>query len=400
MPKFLKKLDNHADYESYMENEASFPFVAHCLDYNDVHYVSEEEGGRLPKFSYLTFEALESGTISFNIWRSMGTDMITSISYSTDNGETWTTTNNTDNKTDNLQITVNVNSGDTVLWKGTATQTGQYDENEGLNVGSFFSSTCRFNAKGNVMSILYGDNFMGQTTLTEAGSMADLFSDCDEVLSCSVVDAADLVLPATTLVNGCYFDMFRNCESLTTTPVLPATSLANYCYCGMFYGCSGLTTAPELPATALTSNCYANMFNGCTSLTTAPELPATTLAEDCYWYMFYGCSGLATAPELPARTLANGCYGAMFRRCASLTTAPELPATTLVNGCYNEMFGGCANLTYIKTMFTTTPSTSYTYRWVSGVKSTGTFVKNSAAQWNVTGVNGIPTNWTVQTASS
>ena len=64
------------------------------------------------------------------------------------------------------------------------------------------------------------------------------------------------------------------------------------------------------------------------------------------------------------------------------------------------MFYGCTKLNYIKAMFTTRPSTSYTSNWVSGVAATGTFVKNSAATWNVTGVNGIPSGWTVTTASA
>jgi hypothetical protein len=64
------------------------------------------------------------------------------------------------------------------------------------------------------------------------------------------------------------------------------------------------------------------------------------------------------------------------------------------------MFAGCTSLNYIKAMFTTTPSTTYTNNWVSGVASTGTFVKNSAATWNVTGTSGIPTGWTVQTVST
>jgi hypothetical protein len=34
--------------------------------------------------------------------------------------------------------------------------------------------------------------------------------------------------------------------------------------------------------------------------------------------------------------------------------------------------------------------------WVSGVSSTGTFVKNVAATWNVTGKNGIPSGWTIE----
>lgn len=38
--------------------------------------------------------------------------------------------------------------------------------------------------------------------------------------------------------------------------------MQNYCYHSMFYGCTGLTTAPELPATTLANNCYENMFTG------------------------------------------------------------------------------------------------------------------------------------------
>jgi hypothetical protein len=51
-------------------------------------------------------------------------------------------------------------------------------------------------------------------------------------------------------------------------------------------------------------------------------------------------------------------------------------------------------------MFTTTPGTGTTNQWVDGVASTGTFVKNSAATWNVTGINGVPTGWTVETANA
>lgn len=64
------------------------------------------------------------------------------------------------------------------------------------------------------------------------------------------------------------------------------------------------------------------------------------------------------------------------------------------------MFNGCRSLSYIKAMFTTTPSTTFTDRWVVRVSSTGTFVKNSTATWDVTGANGIPSGWTVETADS
>ena len=114
--------------------------------------------------------------------------------------------------------------------------------------------------------------------------------------------------------------------------------------------------------------------------------------------MFKNCTGLTNAPELPATTLANYCYSYMFSGCTGLTTAPELPATTLTDSCYSYMFRGCTSLNYIKAMFLTTPSSSYTENWTNNVSSTGTFVKNASASWDVTGVNGIPKNWTVETA--
>ena len=185
------------------------------------------------------------------------------------------------------------------MWKGTLTPTSSN------GIGTF-SATGNFNVQGNVMSLLYGDNYKGQTDLTGKNyAFYYLFYN-----NTKVINAKNLSLPATTLVNRCYFCMFMKCTSLTTSPELPATTLAQSCYNAMFDGCTSLTTAPELPATTLADGCYGYMFRGCTSLTTAPELPATTLAEFCYDYMFNGCTGLTTAPELPATTLGTRitCY--------------------------------------------------------------------------------------------
>ena len=155
-----------------------------------------------------------------------------------------------------------------------------------------------------------------------------------------------------------------------------ASAISDYQFYGLFSGCTGLVGAKNLylPSTTLADYCYESMFQNCTSLTTAPELPATTLAQYCYRYMFNGCT--------------------------SLTTAPELPATTLVTDCYSSMLRFCSNLNYIKALFTTTPSSTYTYDWVCGVASSGTFVKNSSATWDVSGNHGIPEGWTIETANS
>ena len=227
-----------------------------------------------------------------------------------------------------------------------------------------------------------------------------LQSSCYSYMFCSCTSLTSAPeLPATTLASGCYFYMFQNCTSLITAPELPATTLQSSCYSYMFQNCTSLITAPELPATTLASDCYSYMFKDCKSLTAAPELPATTLSGSCYQQMFYGCSSLTVAPELPATTLASGCYSSMFSRCTSLTVAPELPTTTLVNNCYNQMFNGCSNLSYVKCLATNISASGCVTNWLSGVKSTGTFVKASSMTSWPSGINGVPTGWTVQDAS-
>jgi hypothetical protein len=141
------------------------------------------------------------------------------------------------------------------------------------------------------------------------------------------------------------------------------------------------------------------MFQFCRSLTTAPELPATTIASSCYENMFYECTSLVNVQSvLPATTLSDNCYFRMFLSCTSLTTAPKLPAITLRTTCYKEMFWGCSSLNHIEMFATDISATDCLTNWVDGVAASGTFVKNSAATWNVTGVNGVPSGWTIQNA--
>ena len=343
---------------------------------------------------YLTTEALEDGTISFIINKLINTDLLTSISYSVDNGTTWTTINNKDDKKDNIQIDINVNEGDKILWKGNALALS--NDNDCV---SGFVSNIQINVYGNIMSLLYDDNFINQTSLPNVGyNFYELFSDNFNA-GANIINTSNLILPATTLADNCYSGMFGGCKSLTTAPALPATTLASYCYLNMFNGCTSLTTTPNLPATTLAINCYGSMFRGCTSLTTAPELPATTLAQNCYANMFYGCTSLTTAPELPATTLSGNCYNGMFKNCTALTMAPELPATTLVKSCYEDMFNGCTSLNYIKCLATNALTIKATYHWVIDVSSIGTFIKvDNMASW-AQGDSDIPLRWTVYTES-
>ena len=191
-------------------------------------------------------------------------------------------------------------------------------------------------------------------------------------------------------------ELFGDCTS-----IFEKRKLISYAFYEAFANAPIIRVSADfLPATTLASYCYHAMFQNCTSLTTAPDLPATTLAYNCYDKMFYYCTSLTTAPELPATTLATNCYSQMFHGCTSLTTAPELPATTLATYCYSYMFRGCSKLNYIKMLATDISASSCLFFWVSGVASTGTFVKNPAMTSLPTATSynnykGIPEGWTV-----
>lgn len=377
--RYIKKYADETAIHTAVDNkELLNPYVAYdesagTIDWNGYLYIDYSK-------EPLTFDIISGGTIKWYCGSEYNVSERKVISYSTDNGETWT------NITATTNTTINVNAGDTIKFKGdNATYYQSY-------YNSFQGSTATFNIKGNIMSLIDSTGFTTATTLTNNNYQCfySLF------VGCNVVDASKLILPATTLAGSCYSSMFSNCNSLTTAPELPATTLVGSCYYQMFLNCNSLTTAPELPATTLADYCYAYMFRGCTGLTTAPALPATTLANNCYSNMFFNCQSLTSAPELPATTLAGSCYNNMFYYCSNLTTAPELPATTLTQGCYQGMFNGCNSLNYIKCLATDISASNCTTNWVvGGVSATGTFVKKAGVNWP-TGNSGIPNGWTVE----
>ena len=320
----LRVFETESDYDS-AKPDFVYPTVSYVRDVDEVRYMDESLR------NYFFIEALADGmTVTLSNSSQGITAPANELEYSTDQ-QVW-------RRLPNNIASPTINTGERIYLRGNATSAFDM-ANMTLGMG-FFNISQSCNVGGNIMSLLFNDDFENTTDLTGyVGAFAVLFAQQP------IVDASELILPATTL--------------------------ADYCYWGMFQGCTSLTTAPELPATTLEYGCYSAMFNGCTSLTTAPELPATTLANSCYYGMFSGCT--------------------------SLTTAPELPATTLVVDCYTEMFFGCTNLNDITMLATDISASSCLSYWVNGVSATGTFVKNPAlSEYTIgRGVSGIPEGWTV-----
>ena len=333
------------------------PLMAHYMGlYESVTKRGFQNGAASPLEKPLTFNINSGGTIN---WTASDSSVTKTIEYKLNGGEWVSITSNTGASAP----TITVNTGDKIKFRGSNTS---YSDNAS-SYSTFGSSTASFEVEGNIMSLINSTDFATLTALQNKYTFNGLFNGCTGLTS-----AENLVLPATTLAEGCYYSMFTNCakltkapkelpsdtlttncyaqmfwncKSLTVVPKLSATKLATYCYSSMFAGCKSLITVPDLPATTLATNCYASMFKNCTSITTAPALPATTLATSCYRDMFYNCTSLTSAPALPATTLEYQCYNRMFYGCKSLTQAPVLPATTLANRCYYYMFEGCSLLT-------------------------------------------------------
>ena len=255
MSRYINKYTNQSAIQDALDSGSlSKPYVAYnegqqTLDYNSLSSYAGE---------YFTVEALQSGYFYWN--------NASNLYYSLNNGA-WTA----------LVEGIEVNTGDKIRLYGT---------NSAYNTFTFRPEYI-YKVYGNIMSLLYGQNFIGQTIIESLSTFRNLFS---RVMPANLMDCSNLILPATTLTSGC----------------------------------------------------YASMFNGCENITKAPTLPATTLANQCYY----------------------------------------------------TMFTNCTNLNYIKCLATSDVGGSWMTDWLSGVASTGTFVKASGVSWPV-GTGGIPSGWTV-----
>lgn len=130
------------------------------------------------------------------------------------------------------------------------------------------SPSNKYNLSGNINSLIHGDNFVGSTSVPNY-ALYGLFGtgNDSQSLAIGLVDASNLRLPATQLGNYCYGYLFYFSLYMTEAmPELPATTLSEGCYRNMFMYCNNLKTAPVLPALHLVSRCYLNMFRQCTKL--------------------------------------------------------------------------------------------------------------------------------------
>ena len=206
------------------------------------------------------------------------------------------------------------------------------------------------------MSLLYGDNFTGQTTVGEFGLCGIFFgTSATGTSNTKIVSAKNLVLPATSLAKSSYNGLFRGCSNLVDSPRL-------------------------LPATTLYQDTYSSMFEGCTSLVEGPEIMATTIANtgstSCMQRMF--------------------CMNRNSKVTAAMTKSPVLRIVnpTTAGNTYQQLFCGNGNLTEV-TILAEGTNLSFT-NWLQYASSSGVIKKLSATTLANNSVNGKPSGWTTE----
>ena len=172
-----------------------------------------------PINGYLTFTITEPGALG---WYGNNT----AVYYSLDSGGTWL---------EMSYLPVNETPAKIIV------KSNGYGHDGTLGHFMCIGDGIKFNVSGNIMSMLYGDNFNDQVDLGTTDIFNGLFSGCT-----GLVDASGLILPSTSLTDGCYAFMFKDCTNLKSAPELPAITLANNCYNRMFAECSELETNEPL----------------------------------------------------------------------------------------------------------------------------------------------------------
>lgn len=252
MSKHIKQFQNESAYNEFRQSQDfELPNLSWCIEENAIktEAVPPPPPHDYSKDYFTIVSLADNNRIG---WKESHTAMsITpaTIQVSTNNGETWVSVTSNSGTTGNkLAI---LNTGDKLLIKGTrSTYAGRY--NSGYNVysnyGNWFTMTGPYNVEGNMMSMLYGDNFIGQTEITKPYTFTEIFDK-------KLVDASNLILPATALYPYCYFNMFFGCTEMTGAPELPATTLKPYCYNYMFYFCNKLSSIKCLATDISATNC-------------------------------------------------------------------------------------------------------------------------------------------------
>ena len=245
----------------------SAPQISQSISFKVVvNAIPAEQLAAVEKATPLTFLPLDDGKITVTFYN--GITLAGDIHYTINDGQEQPIAKNTAGAFD-----IEVKKGDVVQL---------YSQNSALGGGSSSAARALTRAVddgakyinirpsmkteifGNVMSLLKGkDNLEGADAIEANNAFYGLFSGGENLVN---NDERLLVLPATTLTEGCYDNMFSGCKGIEKAPELPAPKLEKDCYSEMFFGCENLKKI-SIGATATAdgtklSDCTGGMLTG------------------------------------------------------------------------------------------------------------------------------------------
>ena len=255
----------------HMDETRESWYAAKTLAYNVVvKNPSAEELAKVDKATPLTLVALADGkiTVTFN----NGITLANDIHYTVNAGAEQTIAKDTKGTYD-----IEVMKGDVVqLYSlntslGGGAVAGARGGTRAVDDGAKYINirpSMKTEIFGNVMSLLKGkDNLDGADAIEANNAFYGLFAGADKLVN---NDERLLVLPATTLTEGCYQDMFNGCKGIEKAPELPAPKLEKDCYQEMFFDCSKLNSVKCLATDISAEGCTKNwLTNAGTELTNA-----------------------------------------------------------------------------------------------------------------------------------
>ena len=206
-----------------------------------VKNVSAKAVANVDKATPLTLVAQADGkiTVTFN----NGITLANDIKYTINNGAEQTIAKNTTGAYD-----IEVKKGDVVqLYSlnsslGGSAVAGARGTTRAVDDGAKYINirpSMKTEIYGNVMSLLKGkDNLESATTIEANNAFYGLFAGAEKLVNNT---ERLLVLPATTLTEGCYDNMFSGCKGIEKAPELPAPKLEKGCYQEMFFDCAKLS---------------------------------------------------------------------------------------------------------------------------------------------------------------
>lgn len=259
-----------------------------------------------------------------------------------------------------------VNVGDIIRFKGV---------NNAIDMQPLFSvDHGRHYVYGNIMSLLYGDDFADKTEFPVDPFNGKPYKNIFKGLFGGYMLSGPnkiYIPPISVLGESCFESMFAGEEYLTTLPIneLPSAVLAKNCYSGMFSYCKSLTEAPFLNVSSTDPDNNGGecsyMFDTCSALTSISAIISIpTITEGMFANFCIRCSSLSDLSNviITSKKVTNvlsgdglGSFSDAFRFCGSINESldissieeidgPSVGGDTDISGAFQGMYYGCTNL--------------------------------------------------------